>query len=94
MAQRRKKTFGVPFLDLDGFKAVNDTYGHDIGDALLVHFGEVFTRALRTSHFPERLGGDEFTAVLTELRGPDDVRVIAERLLEYVRVPMDIDGRR
>ena len=93
MAQRRKKTFGVLFLDLDGFKAVNDTYGHDIGDALLVHFGKVFTRALRKSDFPARLGGDEFTAVLTELRGPDDVRVIAERLLEYAQVPIDIDGR-
>ena len=94
MAHRRKKPFGVLFLDLDGFKAVNDTYGHDIGDALLVHFGTVFTQALRKSDFPARMGGDEFTAVLTELREPDDVKVVAERLLEYARVPIDIDGRR
>lgn len=89
-AQHSGESFGVLFADLDGFKVINDTYGHDVGDAVLRRFADHFRLALRKSDVPARLAGDEFVAILPDLRGLEDVRPICERILgigrEAIRV--------
>jgi diguanylate cyclase (GGDEF)-like protein len=65
-AKRRKTPVSVMYLDLDGFKAVNDTYGHQVGDEILIAFAERFKGALRTEDTAARLGGDEFGVLLEE----------------------------
>jgi len=93
-AGRRETTFGVLFVDLDGFKEVNDRYGHAAGDELLQEFGKRFVSSLRSSDFPARLGGDEFVAVLTELGRPEDARVVCERILESLDAPIEVGAHR
>lgn len=63
IAQRERRTVVVAFIDLDGFKAINDTHGHDIGDAFLVEMGQRLSSGLRTGDLLGRLGGDEFVVV-------------------------------
>jgi diguanylate cyclase len=89
LASREGWRVSVAFLDLDGFKAVNDSLGHAAGDALLVRVAERLRGALRTSDTLARLGGDEF-AVLVE-RG--DATVVAATLLAALRTPFRIEGR-
>jgi diguanylate cyclase (GGDEF)-like protein len=81
-------------LDLNGFKQVNDTSGHHVGDALLHAVGRRLVGTLRADDLVARLGGDEFAILLT--RDPDLQRAeaIAERLHERLRDPYDIEGRR
>jgi diguanylate cyclase (GGDEF)-like protein/PAS domain S-box-containing protein len=82
----------VLLIDLDGFKAVNDTMGHPAGDELLRQVAERLTRCLRTDDLAARLGGDEFAAVVDT--GPDvDLLAIAARILTALREPYDLKGR-
>ena len=83
----------VLFLDLDGFKAINDDLGHAAGDELLVAFAERLRSNVRPEELPARLGGDEF-AVLLEAGGRDVAVEVAERLVEAVKNPFSIHGRR
>lgn len=83
----------VLFLDLDGFKAINDDLGHAAGDELLVAFAERLRGSVRPEELPARLGGDEF-AVLLESGGRDVAEEVAERLLGAVENPFSIHGRR
>jgi diguanylate cyclase (GGDEF)-like protein len=83
----------VLFLDLDGFKAINDDLGHAAGDELLVAFGERLRGNVRPEELPARLGGDEF-AVLIESGGKDVAEDVAQRLVLAVRNPFSIQGRR
>jgi two-component system chemotaxis response regulator CheY len=78
-AARHGFTFWVVYADLDGFKNVNDTYGHDAGDAVLKRFAELLRRSTRASDICGRMGGDEFIVVITHV---DDhqIRLIVERL--------------
>lgn len=70
------------FLDLDGFKALNDTYGHDFGDAVLQTYASVITSSIRPTDFAARLAGDEFTVILRHIKsGRADVQLICERIL-------------
>jgi diguanylate cyclase (GGDEF)-like protein/PAS domain S-box-containing protein len=82
------------FIDLDGFKAVNDGYGHAAGDALLVAAAERLRAGLRDEDLLGRLGGDEFAAVLTGVTGVADVRARAGRLMDDMRLPFDLPGHR
>jgi diguanylate cyclase (GGDEF)-like protein/PAS domain S-box-containing protein len=82
----------VLIVDLDGFKAVNDEYGHPVGDAVLVAFAERLTSVLRSSDTAARLGGDEFS-IVCENTEPPDAQVLADRLRTTVTEPLDIDGR-
>jgi diguanylate cyclase (GGDEF)-like protein len=81
------------YLDLDGFKTVNDGYGHDVGDQLLKAVADRIRGCIRLSDVPARLGGDEFAVLLDELTGPDDARQVAERIINAIKGVTDVDGR-
>lgn len=78
------------FIDLDGFKAVNDCYGHDVGDKLLTAVGERLSAALGEGALAARLGGDEFAAVLQHAGGP--IEAVASSLIEAISLPYMING--
>ena len=86
------RAFGVLFIDLDGFKPVNDTLGHDAGDALLREVARRLTSSVRDHDTVARLGGDEFTVLLNDPRDLDALRMTARRVVETVRIPYAIDG--
>lgn len=80
--QRSNRLLAVLFVDLDGFKAVNDQHGHDIGDQLLIKVAQRMQGALRSGDTLARLGGDEFVAVLVDLGKLEDCEPVLERLLK------------
>jgi diguanylate cyclase (GGDEF)-like protein len=80
-------------MDLDGFKGVNDTLGHDVGDLLLVEVARRLSSRIRLSDLVARMGGDEFTFVLEPLRDPEDLRRIAEAIRSIFESPFDLAGR-
>lgn len=80
-SQRTKRSLAVAFIDLDGFKDINDHHGHDIGDELLISISERLKQALREGDTLARLGGDEFVAILTELERTEDAEIVLTRLL-------------
>ncbi len=90
MAQslRHGMSLAVAYLDLDGFKAVNDRYGHDAGDALLVEVAQRMKAALREGDTLARIGGDEFIAVLVDLERPQDCEPVLLRLLQAAASPV------
>ncbi len=79
---RHEKLLAVLFLDLDGFKVVNDAHGHDVGDELLIVLSSRMNEALRENDTLSRIGGDEFVAVLTDLEKVEDCEPVLERLLQ------------
>lgn len=89
-SQRRAQPLAVAYLDLDGFKAINDTHGHDIGDELLVRVSQRMKMALREGDTLARIGGDEFIAVLVDLDQAQDCKPILERLLEAASTPVSV----
>lgn len=89
---RHKQSVAVAFLDLDGFKAINDTYGHDTGDQLLVKVAERMKGALREQDTLARIGGDEFVAVLQGVAGINDCEPIISRLLAAAALPVPLAG--
>ena len=80
-ARRRDNRVGVLFIDLDGFKPVNDQYGHEIGDILLQAFAQRLEQSVRESDTVARLGGDEFVVVLREVETPEDAAQVARKIL-------------
>lgn len=82
----------IVFLDLDGFKAVNDEHGHAAGDAVLIEAAERLRAAVRAGDVVARLGGDEFMVVAPGLDGEAGAARVAEKLVEAFREPFDIDG--
>ena len=91
-ARRRNAKLAVVFLDLDGFKQINDLYGHDAGDALLVDLAGRLRQHLRSSDLIARLGGDEFLVVLEEVQEIAPVEVVAKKLLAEAERPYAISG--
>lgn len=91
-AQRHNKQLAVAYIDLDGFKAVNDTHGHEAGDDLLIALSTRMQEVLREVDTLSRLGGDEFVAVLTDLEDPNRCTQILDRILATVGLPVDLDG--
>jgi len=89
--QRQGQMLAVAFLDLDGFKAVNDQYGHDIGDRLLITLSHRMKTALREGDTLARIGGDEFVVVLTNLKHTADCEPLLTRLLVAAAEPVQID---
>ncbi|WP_448135491.1 putative bifunctional diguanylate cyclase/phosphodiesterase [Stenotrophomonas rhizophila] len=90
-AQRRQFSFAVMFCDLDGFKAINDAYGHQLGDKLLIQMSERVSALLRSHDTFARLGGDEFVIVF-QVDDPEDAAVVAERIIACVAEPFLIDA--
>jgi diguanylate cyclase (GGDEF)-like protein len=93
-ALRRAKRNGAPlallFLDLDLFKRVNDSLGHDAGDALLRLAADRIRRAVREADMLFRMAGDEFTVLLEDVRGPEEAAMVAGRVLEGVAEPLQV----
>ena len=89
-AQRRGNQVAVAYLDLDGFKNVNDRHGHDVGDKLLIHLASAMKDTLREGDTLARLGGDEFVAVLIDLDGIESCVPMLTRLLEAAAMPAQI----
>ena len=94
LAQRRRRSVGVLFLDLDHFKVVNDSLGHSVGDALLRQVATRLRSAVREGDTVARVGGDEFTIVLQDLGDRDDAEIVARKVLRTVAQPMDVDEQR
>jgi diguanylate cyclase (GGDEF)-like protein/PAS domain S-box-containing protein len=94
-ANRRKsdRNWALMFLDLDKFKRVNDTLGHDMGDRLLKAVAKRIKRCLRGSDHLFRLGGDEFTVIVTDLNRAIDVARVAAKLIDVVARPFRINGQ-
>ncbi|HYT15672.1 MAG TPA: EAL domain-containing protein [Burkholderiales bacterium] len=86
-AHRRKKELAVLFIDLDRFKNINDTLGHEAGDALLKEVGKRLKQSLRESDTVARLGGDEFVVLLEELADQKHVSVVAHKILTTLVKP-------
>ena len=80
-AMRYKNNIALLFLDLDGFKAVNDTYGHQVGDELLVQVANTITLCLRKNDIVSRLGGDEFTIILNDIESAQKAVKIAQKII-------------
>jgi diguanylate cyclase (GGDEF)-like protein len=91
-AGRYQRRFAVLFIDLDRFKVINDSLGHDAGDMLLVEIGNRLRRTLRASDVVARLGGDEFVVILEEAAESQDVERIAHNLLSVLGEPMQLSG--
>jgi diguanylate cyclase (GGDEF)-like protein/PAS domain S-box-containing protein len=91
-AQRGKKKVAVLFLDLDRFKDINDTMGHDAGDQLLKVVAERLRRSVRASDTVSRMGGDEFNILLTEISNAGDIITIAQKVADSFREPHVIGG--
>ena len=87
-----RTAFGVLFIDLDGFKGVNDTLGHDAGDELLCEVARRLGSAVRGDDVVARLGGDEFTVLLHDAREIELLQLTAHRVVEMVRVAYAIGG--
>jgi diguanylate cyclase (GGDEF)-like protein/PAS domain S-box-containing protein len=92
MADRKKGRVGVLFLDLDGFKAVNDQRGHDAGDQMLCAIARRVLATIRHSDTVARVGGDEFTVILNEVGSVEDAAAVAAKILDVVAEPVLVDG--
>lgn len=86
--------FAVFYIDLDGFKKVNDTHGHSFGDDLLKYITEQFKQVVRSKDIIARLGGDEFAILLPDIHHKDDAALIASRILKDIKFVLEKDGKR
>lgn len=91
-AERIRKKVTLFFLDMDGFKQVNDTYGHQIGDQLLVVAAHILKSSVREEDVVSRLGGDEFAIVFERIEDHADVAIIAKYILKKISEPIFIEG--
>jgi diguanylate cyclase (GGDEF)-like protein/PAS domain S-box-containing protein len=100
--RRKNHSFAVVFLDLDGFKMINDSMGHMVGDQLLVGVAERLEKCLRATdtlarlrdtYTVARLGGDEFTVLLDDLKDPNDAKIAADRLMKALKPPFLLAGK-
>ena len=82
--------FAIMFVDLDGFKPINDRLGHRAGDAVLRHVAKIFQSCLRQGDLVGRYGGDEFIFLLNQITHPSDVTEVAERVLTRLAAPIDV----
>ncbi len=88
-ANRENSRFALMFMDLDGFKAVNDAFGHHVGDSLLIAVTERMSEKMKGHYTLARLGGDEFV-LLTEIDDPNDAAAVADSLVRAIDQPFDI----
>ncbi len=94
LADRRQADFAVMFLDIDNFKAVNDTLGHAAGDQLLINVASRLRAVIRAGDTAARVGGDEFVVLLDDVATVEAALVVAERLGAALRAPYEFGGGR
>ncbi|NOQ16580.1 MAG: diguanylate cyclase, partial [Methyloprofundus sp.] len=87
------RSLAVLFLDLDFFKAINDSHGHEFGDMILIEVGQRMQSCVRDTDLVARLGGDEFVVLLEMIAAPEEALEIAEKLIQIVSIPYAIKGR-
>ncbi len=92
IAEREQRILALLYIDLDGFKVVNDSLGHTIGDLLLIQVAQRLGARIRQADTLARIGGDEFTVVLTTLRAAKEAEMVASGLLEALSEPFVIEG--
>ena len=92
-AIRSGKSMALMFLDMDQFKRVNDTLGHDAGDVLLKEVSNRLSNTVRENDTVSRIGGDEFTILLTDISSVQDVRAVAEKILRAMAKPIRVKGQ-
>jgi diguanylate cyclase (GGDEF)-like protein len=92
-SSRRGDQVGIMIIDLDGFKAVNDEFGHEAGDELLTGFANLLRGTVSRADTVGRLGGDEFAVVLTDIGRAENAVAVALRLLDALRRPLTVAGR-
>ena len=91
-SHRQSSHLALLFLDLDDFKAVNDSFGHGSGDRLLVELAARVRSSVRAGDTVARFGGDEFIVLLDSVTGPEDAARVAAKVLDAVRAPFRIEG--
>lgn len=89
-AKRYQRSLAIMFLDLDNFKKINDTLGHDVGDELLKEVAVRLNTCVRTGDTVSRQGGDEFIIVLSEITHPDDAALVADKIIKTLNDPICI----
>lgn len=89
---RNGKRMAILYIDLDGFKRINDSLGHDAGDEILCRVARLLETCMRPYDIIARMGGDEFTALLDSLDHPEDAARVAEKLIELISVRHTVDG--
>ena len=92
LAKRNKDGLALFYMDLDGFKNVNDTQGHHAGDLLLKEVAERLSKCVRESDTVSRLGGDEFTIILNGMHEHEYIVGVAQKIIQAISVPFDIEG--
>lgn len=92
LAMRHEESLAFVFIDLDGFKQVNDQFGHNIGDLLLIEVANVLQRHVRKSDVVSRVGGDEFLLCLNQIKSFEDINKIVENQLHDIANIADING--
>lgn len=90
-AKRKNNLLAIMFLDFDNFKYVNDTFGHTIGDKLLIEIAKRLLSCVRSSDTVARLGGDEFTLILPDINKVEDINVVANKIIQNFNNPFYID---
>ncbi len=93
LARRNKELIAVLFLDLDGFKVVNDTLGHGVGDMLLREAAKRILACVRDSDTVARIGGDEFTVILGKAKSKTGIARVAKKIVEAISDPFMLDGK-
>ena len=91
-ARRSGKPLAVMFIDIDNFKSINDSLGHTSGDELLLEMSYRLRHCVREADTVARIGGDEFTVILSELRHPEDAANVAQKVLRSIQVPLSLGG--
>jgi len=93
-ARRDREHLALLYLDLDGFKRVNDTFGHEVGDLLLREAAQRLSQCVRESDTIGRMGGDEFTVLLINIETPECADAVADKIRAVMNAPFELDGRK
>ncbi|SEQ14242.1 PAS domain S-box-containing protein/diguanylate cyclase (GGDEF) domain-containing protein [Amphritea atlantica] len=93
LAARSKSSLALLFLDLDRFKEINDTLGHNVGDQLLIEVADRFKSLVRSSDTISRLGGDEFTIILPQIESSSQVEQVGEKILSVLKQPFMLENQ-
>jgi diguanylate cyclase (GGDEF)-like protein len=92
-AKRYKTKVALFFIDLDGFKGVNDTYGHQMGDKLLINVARIIRETLRNTDLVSRIGGDEFTIIISDPKNIQELEMIANKIIDALNQEMIINNK-